>query len=86
MSFEREEQNWVEACARRIEAEGLAGIVIPLIDVARAYGFLGGQMLLFAQPFLGIASGNKMFDEVVEILESPQELDMLRSRLEGRER
>ena len=83
MSGEVEQQTWVEVWARRIDALGLSPIVLPLLDIAHAYGFLGGQALLMAQPLASGIVNNATIERAVTLLDSPELLEQLRACLEG---
>ncbi|MEE8391859.1 MAG: hypothetical protein V3S14_13830 [Anaerolineae bacterium] len=85
MSRETEQQAWVEAWARRIDALGLSPIVLPLLDVAHTFGFLGSQALLIAQPLAAGIVNNATIERTVTLLDSPELLDQLRAYLEKEE-
>lgn len=78
-----EQQVWVEAWARRIDALGLSSIALPLIDIAHTFGFLGSQALLIAQPLASGIVNNGTIERTVTLLDSPELLDQLRTCLEG---
>ena len=83
MSREAEQQVWVKAWARRIDALGLSSIVLPLVDIAHTFGFLGSQALLIAQPLASGIVNNVTFERTVTLLDSPELLEQLRACLEG---
>lgn len=85
VSKETEQRAWVEAWARRIDALGLSPIVLPLLDVAHTFGFLGSQALLIAQPLAAGIVNNATIERTVTLLDSPELLDQLRACLEKEE-
>jgi hypothetical protein len=85
MSGEVEQQRWVEVWARRIDALGLSPMVLPLLDIAHTYGFLGSQALLMAQPLAAGIVNDATFERTVALLDSPELLEQLRACLEGEE-
>jgi hypothetical protein len=54
-----------------------------LIEVARPFGFLGGQALVMAQPLLSGMVDDVAVERTVALMDSPGLLDQLRVRLEG---
>lgn len=78
---EMEQQGWVEAWARRIEALGLASLVLPFIDTAQAFGFLGSQALVLTQPLATGFVSDEALDKAVTLLNDPGLLEQLRSSL-----
>jgi hypothetical protein len=78
---ETEQQRWVEAWARRIEALGLAPLVLPLIDTAQALGFLGSQAVVLTQPLANGLVSEEALDRAVTLLNDPGLLEQLRSSL-----
>ena len=86
MSSEPDEQAWIETWARRIETLGLSPVTPLLIELVRAFGFLGGQALVLAQPLMtGIVSETAL-ERTAALLDSPELLDRLRAHLEKEER
>ncbi len=77
------EQSWIETWARRIEALGLAPLVLPFIEAARAFGFVGSQALLFVQPLVAGIVNDASIEQTATLLESPALLERLRACLEG---
>jgi len=80
-----EQQTWVEAWARRIEALGLSPVALPLIEIAHAFGFLGSQALLMTQPLVTGIVNDATLEQAMALLDSPELLDRLRVCLEGEE-
>jgi len=77
---------WVKRVARRIEALGLSPVALPLLEIARAFGFLGSQVLLMTQPLLTGLVNDETLERTAAFLDHPELLDRLRARLEGEER
>jgi len=80
---EAEQQVWIEALARRIEALGLSSVALSLLDVARTFGFLGSQALLMAQPVVTGIVSDITIERTVALLDSPELLNRLMVCLEG---
>jgi hypothetical protein len=85
VSSATEQQAWVEAWARRIHALGWSRILLPLIDVAHAFGFLGSQALVMTQPLAAGIVGDTAIEQAAALLSSPELLEQLRVSLEGGE-
>ncbi len=84
MSSKVEQPAWVETWARRIEALGLSPVVLPLIEMARAYGLLGNQALLMAQPLVTGIANDATIERVSALLDDPELLERLQLHLEGK--
>ena len=74
---------WVETWARHIEALGLSPVVLPLIEVAQAVGFVGSQALLAVQPLTSGIIDDRGIERAAALLEDPALLAQLRTSLEG---
>jgi hypothetical protein len=85
VSRETERQVWVDAWARRIDALGLSPIVLPLVDIAHTFGFLGSQALLIAQPLAASIVNETTIERAAALLDSPELLEQLRVCLQGEE-
>lgn len=85
MGSEAEQQAWVEAWARRIEALGLAPVALSLLEIAHAYGFLGSQALLMAQPLMTGIVNDVTVERTMALLDSPELLARLKVCLEEEE-
>lgn len=89
MSSKVEQQAWVGTWARRIDELGLSPVTLSLIEVAdeitHAFGFLGSQALLVAQPLLTGIVNDTAVERTMALLDSPELLDRLRMCLEGGE-
>ena len=82
MNSEAEQQAWVETWAQRIEALGLSPVALSLLESARAFGFLGSQALLVAQPLATGIVDDTTVERAATLLDSPQLLERLRTYLE----
>ena len=83
MGNETGQQAWVETCARRINALGLSPVVLSLLDITHAFGFLGSQALLMAQPLMTGIVNETTIERTVALLDSPERLARLKVCLEG---
>ena len=83
MGNETGQQVWVETWARRINALGLSPVVLSLLDIAHAFGFLGSQALLMAQPLMTGIVNETTIERTVALLDSPERLARLKVCLEG---
>ena len=82
MNSEAEQQAWVETWAQRIEALGLSPVALSLLESTRAFGFLGSQALLVAQPLATGIVDDTTVERAATLLDSPQLLERLRTYLE----
>lgn len=85
VNTEMEQQAWIKAWARRIDALGLSSIALPLLNIACMYGFLGSQALLMAQPLAVGIVDDVTIERTVALLDSPELLKQLMVCLEGEE-
>lgn len=77
MSSEAEQQTWVND----VEALGLSAAALPLLEIAQAFGFLGSQALLIAQPLLGGIVSETTVERIATLLNDPELLERLKMRL-----
>lgn len=82
MNGETEGEAWVETWARRIEALGLAPLVLSFVEIARPFGSLGSQALLLAQPLMAGIVNETTLERAATLLDSPELLERLRVYLE----
>ena len=80
-----EQQAWIETWVRRIETLGLSPVALALLEIAHAFGFLGSQVLLVAQPLMTGIVNDTTLERAVDLLESPETLERFRVCLEGGE-
>ena len=85
MSDESAQQTWVETWARHIEALGLSPVALLLFETTHAFGFLGSQALLLAQPLMNHIVGGTTLERTANLLESPELQDRLKVCLEREE-
>jgi hypothetical protein len=83
VNSEAEQLDWVDKLARRIEQRGTSSLALLLIEIARPFGFLGGQALLLAQPLLTGIVDNKTVERAAVLLDDPELLNRLSATLEG---
>ena len=83
MSGEVEQEAWIETWAKRIDMLGLSLIALPLLQVARTFGFLGSQALLFVQPLASGFVDDRTLERAIALLDNPELLEQLQSCLEG---
>lgn len=74
----------VEAAAARLVETGWAGPTYLLLQSLRPLSFLGGQGLLFLQPFLPFARARSAVSRLAELLSDRSRLEALLSALEAR--
>lgn len=68
--------------ARRLSAWGLRAPAVLLLEMHSPLAFLGGQILFATRPFLGWLTGDRLFHDLAYLLEEPENVDLLISRLE----
>ncbi len=78
---EEEDILQIEAWAQRVEAAGLMPIAVPLLELARAFGFLASQALLLSEPLLVGITSQSAVRQTAEWLEDPERVDRLLARL-----
>ncbi|MGB9724429.1 MAG: hypothetical protein ACPL7G_11120 [Chloroflexia bacterium] len=72
----------VEVMAARLEEIGWAGPAYLLLQSLRPLSFLGGQGLLFLQPFLPFARARSVVGRLAELLSDRSRLEALLAALE----
>ena len=83
MSSEVTSEAWVDDWAGRIRALGFSSGALLLVDLARAFGVLGSQAVLLAQPLVGGLVGQVTVDRLSALLEEKELLDRLEVGLRG---
>jgi hypothetical protein len=83
VSRDTEQQAWIETWARHIETLGLSPVALTLLEIAHAFGFLGSQVLLMAQPLMTGIVNDTALERAVDLLDSPEMLERFRVCLEG---
>jgi hypothetical protein len=84
MTFETGQALWIRDWADRIGALGLSPFVIPLLEIARAFGPVGSHVALAVEPFLSGLDGSGSVRRVASVLEDPELVDLLETFLNGR--
>lgn len=82
VSSETKQETWVETWARRIETLGLSAVALSLLEIVRAFGFVGSQALLLAQPLMTGIVDDAALERSMTLLDSPELLDRFRDYLE----
>lgn len=82
MTHKTELQGWIDEWAERIEALNLSPIALPLLEIARAFGFLGGQVLFIVQPLVDDLVSAAAVERTAMLLNDPETLEQLSKRLE----
>lgn len=72
----------IEGTVRQIQKWGLAGIASAILDSCRPITFIGGQLLWMVQPIFGIFTDYNKIGGIAQLLEQPDAVELLRSRLE----
>ena len=57
-------------------------MALPLLEVGRSLGFLGAQLLLMAQPVLGLVLDSSRVTGYAALLEDPDALGRLMEQIE----
>ncbi len=83
MSNETEQSMWVERWASCIETLNISSAVLPLLDLARPFGFLGSQLFHVVQPLLIGLVDDLTIEQVTTLMNSPRLQRQLRMHLEG---
>lgn len=77
-----DQEQLIERWANWINRRGLATVALPLLEVGRSLGFLGAQVLLMAQPILGLVLDSSRVTSYAALLEDPDALDRLLEQIE----
>ncbi|HDQ70643.1 MAG TPA: hypothetical protein ENN19_00930 [Chloroflexi bacterium] len=78
---EKETPAWIAVWAEHIATSGLSPIVLPCLDVARAFGFLGSQALLLVQPLAIHLAPESTLERISILLDDPELLRLLQAYL-----
>jgi hypothetical protein len=73
---------WLEDWVERVDRSGLSVVVLPLLELGQAFGFLAGQGLLLIQPVLEPLIDKVTLTRSVTLLEEPALLEEFVERLE----
>jgi len=74
--------NFVDKVAGKIAQLGLAAPAILLLEAHKPVAFIGGQLLLIAQPTLNLFVAPSLTQGMVELLTNPTQLEYLITHLE----
>jgi hypothetical protein len=83
LNSEAEQLDWVDNLAKHIKAKGASSLFFTLVEAIRPFGFLGSQVLLFAQPLLNSVMSDTSIERTSMLLENPELLSRLSATLEG---
>ncbi len=72
----------VETIARRLSAWNLNAPAIVLLQMHAPLAFLGGQLLLAAEPFVATVTGQRFARDLACLVEEPENIERLVARLE----
>jgi hypothetical protein len=75
----------MEEWVRRLREAGLGPAAIPLLETARALGFVAAQALLLGQPLLTGLVDAATVQRAADWLEDPQRIEQALERLGGEE-
>lgn len=74
---------WVERWAGRVESLNLSPEVLSFLDLISAFGALGSQILLIAQPLLTGMMSETTIRQAATFMSSPDLQSELKNHLEG---
>ena len=72
-------QDWI----RELQARGLGGPLLLLLDVFEPLGVPGAQLLWVAQPLSGLFGAAHLTGKLAELLQEPEGIERLRDMLEN---
>ena len=75
-------QELIERVCAQLRAWNLREPAIVLLSMHAPLAFLASQLLLVAQPFLGSWTGDRLANDLVLLLEDPQNVELLAARLQ----
>ena len=73
----------IETVAGRLRAWNLTTPAILFLQMNLPLAFLGSQMLLAAQPFVGLFAGDHLARDLAYLWEEPENIERLIARLEA---
>ncbi len=72
----------IERVSAQLRAWNLREPAMVLLAMHMPLAFIGSQFLLVAQPFMNLLTGERMAQDLVLIMQDPQNLERLAARLE----
>ncbi len=72
----------IDLIALRLRAWNLQVPAILFLQLNAPLSFVGSQLLLMAQPFVGVFAGDRLSREVAFLFEQPENVERLIARLE----
>ncbi|MBC7327717.1 hypothetical protein H5T87_06345 [bacterium] len=83
MEEDRElEEQFIDRLAERIKRMGLVAPAIFFLEAHKPLSFIGGQVLYFSRPFLGVLFGFQNISLAAKILSTPGGVEKLLKKLE----
>lgn len=76
------QQELVDRVCGQLVTWNLREPAVVCLSMHAPLAFLGSQLLIAAQPFLGIVTGDEFARDFAVLLEDPESLDLLITRLE----
>ncbi len=72
----------IETIAKRLRAWNLNAPAILFLQLQLPLAFLGSQLLLAAQPFIGVLTGDPLARDLAFLWEEPENIERLIAQLE----
>jgi hypothetical protein len=76
------QQQLIDRISGQLVAWNLREPAVVFLSMHAPLAFLGSQFLIAAQPFLGVVTGDEFARDFALLLQDPESLDMLITRLE----
>ena len=76
------QEELINQIVERIHGWKMSGLASTFLDAFRPLAFIGGQALWVAQPTLSLLINSDRLADLARLLEEPEALDLLRTRLE----
>ena len=71
----------IRAIARRLRAWNLDTPAILCLQMFEPLAFLGSQLLVFTQPFIGLFAGERLARDLALLVEEPENIEQLIAQL-----
>ena len=75
-------QELIERLSAGLRAWNMREPAMVLLTMHLPLAYLGSQLLLVAQPFLNLLTGERMAHDLVLLFQDPQNIELLAARLE----